>query len=91
MTYRYDDDANAHKGQVQAGRKACQKRRKVTVKEVGKGTVGTDLTNRAGNWKVRDRNAKGRFFAKVAPRRVVRPNGTIFKCRKDRSPTVRIR
>lgn len=91
VTYRYDANANAHKGQVASRRAICQRGRKVVVKEVGKGRVGSDRTNRAGNWKVRDRNAKGRFFAKVTKQRKTRANGTVVICKADRSPTVRIK
>ena len=90
VSYRYDADGNAHKGSVSSRNRGCMRGRKVTVKRVGTGAVGSDRTNRAGNYSIRDNEANGRYFAKVARKRFTNARGRVIICLSDRSPTVRV-
>lgn len=78
---------NKFKGKVTSDNNSrCRKGRTVKVKQKGKkGSVGRSRTNRKGKWKVRDRNADGRYFAKVTKRRV----GNIV-CKAAKSRTIRV-
>jgi len=93
LTIRYDRDANTFKGSAGSARKGCQRGRLVTLKKARPGTdakVGSDTTNRAGNWKVRKRVRKGRFYAKVAKKVFTAKNGDRVVCLTDKSPTIKI-
>jgi len=73
------------KGQVVSERRGCKVDRKVILKKVRPGKnkkVGTDRTNKFGNWRINKKNPKGRYYAKI--RRTLR-------CTRDKSPTVRKR
>jgi hypothetical protein len=52
-------------------------------------TVGRDRTNRSGNWKIRKRRARGRFFAVAARKVFTNRQGTRIICAKDKSPNER--
>ncbi len=94
LTIRYNRASGKFKGAVGSARKRCQTRRFVTLKKKRSGrnrTVGSDNSNRFGNWSVRKRRARGRFYAVVS--RVVRTarNGDRLICLRDRSVTIRVR
>jgi hypothetical protein len=70
------------KGQVVSEAARCEKNRRVVLKKKRPGkdrTVGSDITNRFGNWKIRKRNPNGRFYAQIRRTR---------RCTGDKSPTV---
>jgi hypothetical protein len=47
--------------------------------------VGTDRSDRDGNWAV-DKRGGGRFYAKVRPESGDGPRGNGYVCRADRAP-----
>jgi hypothetical protein len=83
------------KGSVGSARKRCQTFREVTVKKVRRGrpnrVIGRDNSNRAGNWQLRRRARRGRFYAVVLRKVFTAGNGDTIICMRDKSPTIRRR
>jgi hypothetical protein len=76
-------------GKVKA-KKGCKKKRKVTVKEEGGATVGTDKSNNNGRYEVAAGSFnQGDFFAKVKKKKIEKKNKTIV-CKKAKSKTITI-
>lgn len=91
LTIRYDRPN--FKGQVASDRKRCQVGRRIILKKVTPGpnrTVGTDTSDRRGNWEIRKRRARGRFYAIARPKRFVDAFGTNVICLRDRSVTIKV-
>jgi hypothetical protein len=65
----------------------CERGRKIALKKKKKGrdaNAGTDVSKRAGSWKVRVQNARGRYYAVAAKSRV----GTTT-CKPGQSKAIR--
>ena len=78
-------------GGLASDRAACKFQRMVYLKKIRTGpdrTVGTDRSDNEGLWRVRVRNAKGRYYAKVKVL-FFPANGTTEKCKPGRSITIR--
>jgi hypothetical protein len=56
----------------------------------GRGVQGEDRSNRRGNWRIRKRARRGRFFAVAARKVFTAANGNTVICRTDESPTIRL-
>lgn len=87
-----DYSDSAFKGKVRSGRPKCEKNRKVKIKKMRPGrdrVVGRDRTNDRGKFRVRERNAKGRYYAKVSRRSRGRYGHTHI-CKKDASRPIRV-
>jgi hypothetical protein len=90
VTIRNDRNDNAFKGAVGSSRKACQVGRTVLLKKKGRGTVGQDTTNQAGNWSVGNRGRRGRYWAIATRDTATARNGTPLICLRDRSVTIKV-
>jgi hypothetical protein len=77
-------------GSVASSFESCQVRRQVTVVRRGGGSVGTDTTDRDGNYFIRFRGRRGRFQARLAPR-TLNVGTDQVTCRGDRSPIIGVR
>jgi hypothetical protein len=92
LTIRYNRRQKAFTGSVGSSRKRCQTFRAVTLKKHRPGpnrSVGTDNSNRSGNWKIRRRARRGRFYAVVARKVFTARNGDTIVCLRDKSPTIK--
>jgi hypothetical protein len=78
-------------GQVASSFSRCQNGRAVTILRRGRGVIGSDTTNRDGNYFVRFRGRRGRFQARVAPRTITTRSGDEILCQGDRSPVIGVR
>jgi hypothetical protein len=78
-------------GQVASSFTRCQNGRAVTILRRGRGVIGSDTTNRDGNYFVRFRGRRGRFQARVAPRTITTRTGDEIRCLGDRSPVIGVR
>lgn len=79
-------------GRVSSDRARCESGRKVTLKRVKKGkdaAAGRDRTNRKGKYGVRERNARGRYYAQVARKQYAGRNNKTIVCKAARSRTIR--
>lgn len=88
----FDYARGAFTGKARSGRPQCERNRKVVVKKKRDGrdrTVGRDTTNRAGKFRIRERNAKGRYYAKLS-RRARGRYGHSHICKGDTSRTIRV-
>lgn len=68
----------------------CKPKRTVVLKRIQEGldpVVGRDTTNRAGEWRVDEPAARGRYYAKVF-KRVFTTNDVKNVCQPARSKTV---
>jgi hypothetical protein len=87
-------DRPAFKGMIRSGRAGCERSRRVVLKKKKRGVnpqVGSDTSDRAGNWRIGERNASGRYFA-VAQRKVfTAANGDRIICDPKTSDTRRVR
>jgi len=93
ITIRYDGKpakTAAFKGSISARFEKCTTGRLVTLKKKGAGSVGTDSSNKKGNWKIRERNANGKYHAEVAKKVYTARNGDTIVCRKDASVTINV-
>jgi hypothetical protein len=95
ITIRYDGDSHGgtFKGAVANNKNKCVKGRSVKLFRVRRGpdqNVGSDTTNRSGNWSIREPGANGRFYAKVAGSRFQKPDGFTHRCGRDKSVTIRV-
>jgi hypothetical protein len=93
LTIRYDRDANQFKGAASARKRNCQRGRLVTLKKHTPGpnrSVGTDTTNRAGNWSMRKRVRRGRFYGIAAKKRYTDRRGNTVVCLRDKSVTIKV-
>ncbi len=89
-----DYSRGAFRGSVGSSKRRCQQFRLVTLKKQrpGKNKVkGQDSSNRAGNWRIFKRRARGRFYALVARKVFTARNGDRIVCQRDKSPTRRVR
>jgi hypothetical protein len=89
LTIRYNRKGRAFKGSVGSSRKRCQTQRMVTLLKRGRAR-GTDTSNRAGNYKINKRRARGRFKTRAARKVFTANNGDTIICQKDTSPTIRV-
>jgi hypothetical protein len=78
-------------GQVASTFARCQAGRAVTILRRGRGVIGSDTTNRDGNYFVRFRGRRGRFQAKVARKVITTRSGDEIICQPDRSPVIGVR
>lgn len=78
-------------GQVASTFNRCQNGRNVRVRRVGGNTVGTDVTNRDGNYFVRFRGRTGRYRAIVSRKVITTRSGDEIICLGDRSPVIGVR
>ena len=88
---RYDD--NAFEGEVGSVTKRCRKERVVVVKKKRPGKdkkVGADITDRKGDFSVRERKANGTYFAVAARKSFIDRTGRQVVCSKDRSRNVNV-
>jgi hypothetical protein len=95
ITIRYDSDSHGgtFKGAIANSKNKCVKGRHVTLKRVRRGpdqTVGTDSSNRSGNWAIREPGASGRYYAKVSGSRYTKRDGFRHTCGGDKSVTIRV-
>lgn len=92
ISIAYDARRNSFKGRVTSGKARCETGRRVTIKKVKKGkdaTAGRDRTNRRGKWSLRERNPRGRYYAKVAEKSYAGNNNRTIICKAARSRTIR--
>jgi hypothetical protein len=90
LSIRYDRDAGAFEGSVGSANRRCRRGRMVELTRRGRGVQGEDRSNRRGNWSIRKRARRGRFFAVAARKVFTAANGDTVICRTDESPTIRL-
>lgn len=89
ISLHYSD--GAFKGKVTSGRRICENNRRVVVYKKRRGrdrVVGRDTTNSAGRFRIRERRARGRFYA-VVSRRAFGRYGHMHICKGDTSNTIK--
>lgn len=93
LTIRYAPRVEVFKGAVSSSMEMCLDQRKVVLKRVRPGrnaTLGEDLTNSDGIWRIPWDARRGRYYA-VMPRAIrVSEQDQEMRCLLDRSVTVRI-
>jgi hypothetical protein len=89
------DNFPAFHGRVKAKNDACVGQRKVKLfkkrKDDGKRLLGTDVTSKKGKWKVVVNPLKNGDYYAVVKKKKEGTAGTIYVCKKDRSPTAHIK
>ena len=93
ISIRYSKRRNRFRGSVGSAEQECQVGRRVTVKKVRRGrdaVMGRTLTNDLGNWTLRKKVRRGRFYANVAKKTFVASNGDTVNCLYDRSAWLRV-
>ena len=89
-----DYDGNSFDGRVQSNTGKCRNGRKVVLKKQKPGRdkkVGSDTTNRRGNYSIRQRNAKGTYYTVAGKKTYRDSSGRLHICNKGRSPNERVR
>ena len=78
----YDQKASAFKGQVKSTKELCEKKRKVVVRRLGEGKVGTVTTSNKGSYRVAadDPFVAGEFKARVKKKIIEKQNGKEIIC-----------
>ena len=85
------DPRSAFKGRVRSADSLCIRNRRVILKRKtanGARTEGGTVTNRRGNWRIFERNPRGRYFAETPEVRRPSDHGTHI-CEAARSRTIR--
>jgi len=93
VTIKFKEGPTLFKGKVTSDLPECREGRLVTVFKVRKGpdkTVGSDLTNARGKWKVDVNHANGRYYAKVKRSQLGGYYGGGDTCAKARSDTIEV-
>ena len=86
-------NGRAFTGKTKSDLAKCRRGRTVVLKKVRDGrdkTVGTDRTNRRGNYSITQRNANGKYYSVAKKKTFINGQGAQVTCRKDRSPTKRV-
>ncbi|MEA2453287.1 MAG: hypothetical protein QOG04_1997, partial [Actinomycetota bacterium] len=81
-------------GTAKTAETECKKGRGVLLKRKKKGrdpTIGSTTTNTRGSYKIRSANAKGKYYAIVAKTTQVTEEGDTLICKRDTSPTIKVR
>lgn len=79
------------KGKLRSSQAGCKKARPIVVKKVKRGRdvkAGKAKSNRKGGYKISKRVKKGRYYAKVKSKKLMK-KGNIINCTKARSKKVK--
>ncbi|HYI45683.1 MAG TPA: hypothetical protein VE174_09545, partial [Actinomycetota bacterium] len=84
---------NRFRGSVISSVKRCQSRSIKLKKHVpGKNrNVGQKTSSRNGNYKIWEKNARGRFYVVAPKKKFTNNRGVVIVCRWDKSPTSVVR
>jgi hypothetical protein len=88
----YYEQGDHFDGDVDSKKKKCRKNRKVTVKRVGGGKVGSDQTNNQGHYVVQvgGEAAPGDYFAKAKKKVIKKNKNHKHVCKKAKSNTISV-
>jgi hypothetical protein len=88
----YYEEGDRFEGDVGSKKKKCRKNRKVTVKRVGGGKVGSDQTNNQGHYvvKLNGDAAPGDYFAKAKKKVIKKNKNHKHVCKKAKSNTISV-
>jgi hypothetical protein len=93
ITIRFAGRTDTFKGAVNSDENVCERGRRVILKRVKAGpdkTVGRTTTNQRGRWNIKERNARGRYYAQTPARTVDPPGaGAEYECGAAKSRTIR--
>ena len=93
LTIGFGDRRNVFRGQALSQHPRCMRNREVRLKHVDPGPntfVGSDLTDRQGDWRVQLGSPNGRYYAVATRKSFTAGNGDLVVCLRDRSRTIKV-